>query len=291
MNHFTKRSGYRAPSSSLYHTAFCCYVYRYAIVASKTWLYDRWVFVTHQILQYGLMNFMNTEQPKNRVEVIDRDGWRKDYALDKAILHIGSDSRNDIVLEATRGAGIEARHAQLIAASAGRGYRLVNLGQNPITLPGQGMVVPPRSSADLFDGDVMQIGDHTFRFFIAQGVSQTISLSFRLSDTMLTVDAQLEGIVTVQNLGNAPGVQFKLSVEGLTPAWYELGPGPILFPGAQKDVPIRLRHALDPTIPAGRRTVTVRATASAAYPGESAVVSQTIQIAPYRKHSVRLIPV
>lgn len=234
---------------------------------------------------------MKTEQSKNRVEVIDRDGWRKEYALDKAILHVGSDSRNDIVLEATRGTGIEARHAQLIATSGGRGYRLVNLGQNPIALPGQGTLVLPRSSADLFDGDVMQIGEHTFRFFIAQGISQAISLSFRLSDNVLTVDAQLDGMVTVQNLGTVPGVQFRLHVEGLSPAWYELGPGPILFPGAQKDVPLRIRHALDPTIPAGPRAVTVRATASTAYPGESAAVSQTIQIAHYRKHSVRLIAV
>lgn len=234
---------------------------------------------------------MDNRQAKNRIEVTDREGWRKEYLLNKAILHIGSDNRNDIVLEATRGAGIEPRHAQLIAAAGGRGYRVVNLGQNPLVLSSQGLLVPPRSSADLFDGDVMQIGEHTFRFFVAHGVSQAISLSFRLSDTTLTVDALLDGIVTVQNLGNAPGVQFKLSVEGLSPAWYELGPGPILFPGAQKEVPIRIRHALDPTVPAGPRAVTVRATASAAYPGESAAVSQTIQIAPYRKHSLRLIPV
>ena len=234
---------------------------------------------------------MDSQQAQNRVEVTDREGWRKEYALNKAILHIGSDSRNDVVLEATRGAGIEARHAQLIAADGGRGYRLVNLGQNPIWLPGRGAQVPPRNAADLFDGDVMQIGEHTFRFFITAGASQAIGLSFRLSDTELTVDAQIEGIVTVQNLGSAPGVQFKLSVEGLGPAWYELGPGPILFPGAQKDIPIRIRHAQDPSIPAGPRSVTIRATASATYPGESAAVSQTIQIAAFRKHSLRLIPV
>lgn len=234
---------------------------------------------------------MESYQSKNRVEVNDRDGWRKEYPLNKAILHVGSDRRNDIVLEAARGTGIEPRHAQLIAAAGGRGYRLVNLGQTPISLSTQGVLVLPRSSTDLFDGDVVQIGEHTFRFFIVQGISQAIGLSFRLADTFLSVDAQLDGIVTVQNIGNSPGVQFKLAVEGLTPAWYELGPGPILFPGAQKDVPIRIRHALDPTVPAGPRTVTVRATASAAYPGESAAVSQTIQVAAYRKHLVRLIAV
>ncbi|MEZ4634894.1 MAG: FHA domain-containing protein [Caldilineaceae bacterium] len=142
---------------------------------------------------------MDSQQAKNRVEVTDREGWRKEYALNKAILHIGSDSRNDVVLEATRGAGIEARHAQLIAADGGR-LSSRQPRAEPDLAAGQQAQVPPRNAADLFDGDVMQIGEHTFRFFITAGASQAIGLSFRLSDTELTVDAQIEGIVTVQNL-------------------------------------------------------------------------------------------
>ncbi len=234
---------------------------------------------------------MENRQARNRIEVIDREGWHKEYPLTKAILHIGSDSRNDIVLEGGRSGGIDPRHAQLIAPPGGHGYRLVNLGQNPILLAGEGRILPPRAAVDLHDGDTIRIGEHTFRFFASQGVSNAIGLSFRLADTQLTVDAVLDGLITIQNLGNTPGVQFKLSLEGLSPAWYELGPGPILFPRAQKDVPIRFHHAQEWSVPAGPRTVVVRATAAAAYPGESASMSRVIQISPFYRHDLRLISV
>ena len=38
-----------------------------------------------------------------RIEVIDKDGWRKEYPLDKSIVHIGSAPGSDLVLEGTNG--------------------------------------------------------------------------------------------------------------------------------------------------------------------------------------------
>lgn len=231
---------------------------------------------------------MDARQTRNRVEVIDRDGWRKEYPLGQAILHIGSDSRNDIVLEGGRGAGIEARHAQLIAVGGSRSYRLVNLSQSPIAMDNGARVLPPRGATDIYDRDVLRIGEHTFRFVLSEGYSNSISVSLHFSENRLAVDTLLEGVITVQNLGTVPGAQFKLSVEGLTPEWYSLGPGPILFPGAQKEVLLHIRHARLPSIPAGQRAVTVRAVAPDAYPGESAAATQPIQIAPFFNHAIRL---
>lgn len=231
---------------------------------------------------------MNGRENRNRVEVIDSHGWRKEYPLGRAILHIGSDPRNDIVLEGGRGVGIEARHAQLIGTAGSRGYRLVNLSQLPIQLREGRAVLPPRGAMDIYDGDVARIGEHTFAFVLGEGTSDSIRVSLHFSDTRLEVDSKLEGVITVQNLGTVPGAQFRLSVEGLTPEWYSLGPGPILFPGAQKDVLLQLRHARQPGIPAGPRPVTVRAVAPDAYPGESATATQSIQIATYHSHAIRL---
>ncbi|MBI3959367.1 MAG: FHA domain-containing protein [Chloroflexi bacterium] len=231
---------------------------------------------------------MNARETRNRVEVIDREGWRKEYPLNRAIFHIGSDTRNDIVLEGGRGAGIEARHAQLVATAGSRGYRLVNLSQTPIPLDGSGRILPPRGATDIYDRDVVRMGEHTFRFFLSEGSSNSISVSLHFGETRLAIDTLLEGVITVQNLGSVPGAQFKLAVEGLTPEWYALGPGPILFPGAQKDVLLHIRHARQPSIPAGPRPVTVRAVAPDAYPGESAAATQSIQIAPFYDHAIRL---
>jgi hypothetical protein len=227
----------------------------------------------------------------NRVVVTDREGWRKEYLLNRAILHIGSDARNDIVLEGGRGQGVEARHAQLIAASGSRGYRLVNLGSGQIVLNAStGRTLPSRGAVDVYDGDQIQIGEYLLVFHVGAGISNAIALRFRLPKTELTPSALLEGIITVQNMGEVPGVQFKLAVEGWSPQWYDIGPGPVLFPGAQKDVLFRIRHPQQPHPPAGKHTITVRATASEAYPGESAAVSQTLHIAPFFRHSLRLTP-
>ncbi|MBX3054069.1 MAG: hypothetical protein KF753_21525 [Caldilineaceae bacterium] len=231
---------------------------------------------------------MDAPKTRNRVEVTDRDGWRKEYGLQQAILHIGSDPRNDIVLEGGRGAGIEARHAQLIATSGSRSYRLVNLSQLPIQVDSGNRQLPPRGAMDVYDRDVVHIGEHTFRFVLSEGISNSISVSLQFSDRTLAVDSRLEGVITVKNLGTVPGAQFKLEIEGLTPEWYALGPGPILFPGAQKDVLLHVRHAQQPGIPAGPRPVTVRAVAPDAYPGESATATQAIHIAPFYKHAIRL---
>jgi len=231
---------------------------------------------------------MDARQTRNRVDVIDRAGWRKEYPLNRAILHIGSDARNDIVLAGEHGAGIEARHAQLIATGGSRSYRLVNLSQTTMRLERGGRTLPPRGAADIYDGDVVQIEEYTFHFVLSEGASDSISVSLQFSETQLAVDTLLEGVITVKNLGTAPGAQFRLAVEGLTPDWYALGPGPILFPGAQKDVLLHIRHARQPFVPAGQCAVTVRSTAPDAYPGESAAATQTIQIAPFYDHAIRL---
>jgi hypothetical protein len=231
------------------------------------------------------------EERQNLIEVIDRDGWHKEYRLNKAILHIGSDPRNDIVLEGGRGQGIEPRHAQLIAASGSRAYRLVNLGSNHIVLdPSSGRYLPPRGAVEIYDGARIQIGEYTLAFSIEAGLSNSIGLRLQLQNAELTPDALLEGIVTVQNAGDVPGVQFKFSVEGLPPDCYEIGPGPVLFPGAQKDVMLKLRHPRRPHPPAGAHAVTVRATATDAYPGEVAVVSHRVTIAPFFNHRLTLVP-
>jgi hypothetical protein len=57
----------------------------------------------------------------SKLEVIDKDGWRNEFRLEKTIVHIGSDPRNDIVLERGRGGNVAPLHAQLIL-SASQGH-------------------------------------------------------------------------------------------------------------------------------------------------------------------------
>lgn len=250
-----------------------------------------------------------------RFEIEDRDGWRKTFVIQKAITHIGSEPRNDLVLETWRGSGVAPRHAQLIGAGAG--YRLVNIGSAEVLVaPGPdspAAPVTPLSAVELQDGAQIQLGDFRLRFLkpaeapinvaVANGVpvpvasagvagpvsapgANDIGLRLRLDGSALSPDFPLQGAVVVRNQGNRAGAQFRLQVTGLDPDMFEIGAGPILFPNAEKEVLFRITHTRKPRPPAGELMVVIRATAPDAYPGQSATVTQKIQVLPYYSHSL-----
>lgn len=250
-----------------------------------------------------------------RFDVEDRDGWRKTFVIQKAITHIGSEPRNDLVLETWRGAGVAPRHVQLIGAGAS--YRLVNIGNAEVLVasgPGSLAVpVAPLSAVELQDGAQIQLGEFRLRFFkpaeaalntvaadgapapaASAGVASRISapgggdigLRLRLDGVALSPDYPLQGAVVVRNQGNRAGAQFRLQVTGLDPDMFEIGAGPILFPNAEKEVLFRITHTRKPHPPAGDLVVVIRATAPDAYPGQSATVTQKIQVLPYYSHSL-----
>jgi hypothetical protein len=282
--------------------------------------------------------------PRGTVEIIDAGGWRKTYPLDKNIIHIGSDARNDIAIENFHGAGLAARHVQLITSPTGaQGYRLINIG--PLELRSgedAARLIAPRSAIDLADGEVIKLGDLTFIFWRDRSAeaaprengqsipaprlapapigaappvappdlrprnydkiavsppapdmrptaaSAAISAMLNLPQTQLAPDQVIDGSITLKNLGDKPGVQFKLEIAGLDVHCYEIGPGPILFPNAEKQVLFRVRHPMRPTPPAGEQRFTLSVTAPGAYPGEAATVNGSITLLPFFKHELKL---
>jgi hypothetical protein len=121
------------------------------------------------------------------VQITDKDGWRKAFPLDKTLVHIGSDSRNDIVLDARHGEGVAARHLQLITllpasglaaassptpacpGSQARGYRVVNLGGQDVAVGNaQTSTLPPRSALEIADGMSLQVGEFTLVFQLGE---------------------------------------------------------------------------------------------------------------------------
>ena len=250
---------------------------------------------------------------QNTVEVTDQSGWRRMFSLQKNITYIGSDPDSDIVLEEWRSAGVAPRHLQLIHLP-GQGYHLVNLGDTNVRMGDSGGVIPPHSSTKIAAGESVRLGSFTVIFHVGgaatpadapssaagdeiaapSGItgddetSETLGLALSLPQTTLGLDRPIEGTITVSNLGDQTGVQFKLEVEGLDADCYEVGPGPILFPGAEREVPLRLRHSRRPSPPAGDYRIRVRATAPGAYPGKSVSVSRVIQIAPFYDYELNL---
>jgi predicted component of type VI protein secretion system len=235
----------------------------------------------------------------NVIEVTDKAGWSKVFTLQKTIAYIGADARNDIVLDPDRGTGVSPRHLQLI--SVANGFRMINMGDAEVRLGANAeRVVAPRAFLEITAGDRVQVGD--FILVVqggasggslggrdADGNSKSIGLTMQLAQTRLDVDKPLQGSVVVRNWGIKAGVQFTLEVDGLDPACLEIGPGPLLFPNAEKEVIFKVHHPRAAKPPAGDYRIRIRATAPSAYPGESAVVSQVIQLLPFYSHKLRVV--
>jgi len=237
--------------------------------------------------------------------VVDGDGWKKEFRLPRSIAHIGSDLRNDIVLARAGSLGIAPRHAQLIALPGG--YRIVNLGGEVAQLSTAGeQAVALHAYINLAEGERVRIGNYTLilgtssgtnleqagsgaRGVADSGAAESIGLRLYLPRAELDANHPIEGTLTVTNMGSQPAAQFKMEVEGLDADCYSLGPGPVLFPNAEKEVFFRLVHTRKPRPAAGDYRFTVRVTAPTAYPHQAAVVSQVLKILPYHAHKVTLV--
>ncbi len=238
----------------------------------------------------------------NVIEVIDRDGWQKVFPLHKRIVYIGSDAHNDVVLEASRGAGITPRHLQLIEME--NGYRLVNLSNTAIEL-GEGQALESHGLTEIADGLRLKLGEFSLIFRFSEGTPtplpshhptaaytasvQNIGITLSLPSKQLAPGGNLEGAIIVKNRGSQAGVQFHLELEGLAAGCYELGPAPLLFPNAEKTIPLRIRHPQGTALTAGAHRFTVRATAPEAYPNDKAEATEVIQVVPYYRHSLYMV--
>ena len=240
--------------------------------------------------------------PYGEIQVVDRGGWQKRYRLAKAITQIGSDPRSDIVLDASRGGGVEGRHVQIICWSAAeQGYRLVNLANTDVAVgEDEGQVLAPRSATEVGDGDTFRIGE----FFLSLRLSgdqdspgyrpartvepegQCIGLDVVLSMTQLAPNRTVEGAIVLRNLGDQDNVQFELDLEGLPSACYDIEPAPMLFAGAEQRVLLRLHHTGKQPI-AGTRTIEIHASAPRSYVCNEVVVRRSIEVLPYYQYGLR----
>jgi hypothetical protein len=230
------------------------------------------------------------------ITVTNHDGWRKEFPLQGNLIYLGSSPDNHISLGREQGQGVAPRHLQLIAMPGG--FRAVNLGEASITV--DDVPVEPRFAVDVGDCARLALGDFSLIFHLDEVVttrsggatatpSNAIGLGLSLPRTViLRPDQPVDGTVIVRNQGNESGVQFQIELEGLQESSYEMGPGPILFPNAEKEVFLRLHHPRKPYPPAGEHQIRIRASAPDAYPGQSAVESRTVTITPYFCHELRL---
>ncbi|RMF02646.1 MAG: hypothetical protein D6768_07740 [Chloroflexi bacterium] len=235
---------------------------------------------------------------QTKLEIINHDGWRKEFSLTKGIVHIGSADTNDVVLNDRYGSGVAPLQVQLITTTNGHTvHKLINLGDADIVVGSeQESVLAPRSVLNLTDGLQFKLGEFTLIFHAGNRDetasvqnSRSIGLKLKMPTTQLNPNRSLEGLVTVCNLGRRVGARFDLSLDGLEPDCFDIAPGPLLSSGAEKDVLFRLHHRGHKPL-AGKWRIVIRAMAPETYPGEQATVSQIIDVLPFYRHQLSLVP-
>lgn len=225
-----------------------------------------------------------------RLEVITREGWRKEVPLAQTILYVGSHPSADVYLPAPE---VLPRHLQFVPSpTLLLGYRLINLSGAPSIVrsrSGAERPLPPRSTLEMIDGDSISLGGFQLTFRGGARVSAKIEARLELASRRLELDRTLDGVVYIRNAGQAPGVQFNVEVQGIDPRFVRIGSGPMLYPGVERGLPFSITHPRSTTPAAGQHTLTFLVTAPVGYPGESATASEMITVAPFFDHRVRVL--
>lgn len=228
-----------------------------------------------------------------QIEVVNPEGWKREYPLKRAILYVGSAPGSDILLPAGE---VAPRHLQFVPSTANRaGYRLINLGGAPVTVQGGAgggpREVAPRGSLEINDGDQVELAGYRIILHSGEVVSGVIQVRLEVPVARLTFDKPLDGALYIRNGGDRAGVQFMVEVQGIDNRFVQIEPGPVLFPDVEKRVAFRLTHPRMSSPAAGEQPINFVVTAPEGYPGETAVASQVVSIAPFFAHKVRLIAI
>jgi len=223
------------------------------------------------------------------IVITGRNGWSKQVRVEKSIIRIGSAVSNDIHVESPQIAPI---HLQVFQSSDSA-CRVLNLA-NVVTIKSG------RSSEDLLaftareirDGDEIGIGEFQllFKLPVSSGLvrpSRVIEASLTFADAVLHEHIPAVGLLTVKNKGDKDASQFQVRLSGLPSDCYQVDPLPLMYPGAQEEIRIRLFHKI--THPqAGPVSLAVVISAPESYPGEEALLQQKIYVEPVFKQVMEI---
>jgi len=223
--------------------------------------------------------------------VTEVNGWYKEVEIIKAISRLGSASFADIQLPSKEIAPLQFQI--LSNPDLPTGCRVVNMA-DPLEIKrdGKSLSAAPYSTADISNGDQIQLGEYrvTFRLPLTTTLvrsSTIIQASLSFSDTLLQPDLDLNGRLQIKNLGDKKACQFQVKLKGFPQDCFHIDPIPLLYPGAQEEVQVQLIHKV--SYPkAGLHDLTLSITAPGFYPGEEVVIKQGIYVAPVFRQAVEI---
>jgi len=149
-----------------------------------------------------------------------------------------------------------------------------------------------KASSGVASTSASEVGSSTFQEARSESATASsdqtganIGLDVALASTEIRPGQSIAGVVTVKNLGQAQAVQIQLNVEGLQDCC-DIAPGPILFPGASRNVALKIQVPDNSALKAGRHRLEIHAAAPVAYPGEIAQAAIDVNITPSYQHTL-----
>jgi hypothetical protein len=223
------------------------------------------------------------------VKIIEANGWAKVVPINRAITRIGSSALNDVQIPSAQ---IAPNQLQILySPDLPSSCRLINLSGDLLLYRNEmENAVSVFQTLDIFDGDEIVFDDYRLVFHLpltSASVQKTGSIEAALvfPEAVLRPDSTLTGNLKVKNAGNQQGVQFQVKLEGLPVDCYQVDPIPLMYPGAEEEVQVRLFHrTLSPS--AGMQELLVTVSAPADYQGEVLIIRQGLYVAPVLKHEL-----
>lgn len=214
------------------------------------------------------------------IVITEQNGWSKPVKVEKSILRIGSGAANEIQLSSPQ---IAPLHLQVFYSPEATS-RVLNLaGAVTLQAGGSSSEILPFMTQDLKDGDEVILGEFKllFRMPLSSGLvrpSRMIEASLTFPEAVLRSQVSSVGLLKIKNKGEKDG-QFQVTLNGLPADCYQVDPVPLMYPGAQEEIRLRLFHKK--THPqAGFLTVTLMVSAPESYPGEEVLLQQKIYVEP-----------
>jgi|GEM_PF-1971140 len=225
------------------------------------------------------------------IKIVDINGWSKLFEVKKAITQLGSASTVDIQLLTN---SIAPLQLQILAnPSLPTGCRIVNMSEMlEVRRNNSEFQLESHKFFDINSGDELQLGEYKLVFVlpltaVQQQASNIIGATIVFQDTILQPYLSLDGLLTIKNCGKKDACQFQVEIAGLPEDCCRIDPIPLLYPGAQEDVRIRLFHKI--CYPqAGYQNLLISVKAPETYPGEAVVIRQGIYVAPVFSHTIEI---
>jgi len=226
------------------------------------------------------------------LKVTEVNGWSKVIDLKKAITRIGSAPTADIQLPSN---SIAPLHLQILSdPDLPTGCRVVNMaGELEVWNNGSAFPFSPFATHNISDKDEIQLGEYRLAFSLPFSAailrsSTSIEASLTFSDSLLQPGLPLDGLLLVKNTGGRDACQFQVTLSGLPEDCCRIDPIPLLYPGAQEEVRIRLFHNITYP-PPGLHELLLAVNAPLDYPGEEFVIRQGIYVAPVFRQTLEVV--